>query len=136
MMETKNKKKIRNDIIFIGALLLVLAIISGCLLLFREKGSTVKVTVDGEIYGTYPLDKDQTIEIRTENGYNILVIEDGEAYIREASCPDGVCSSHEPIPSWFSNSIICLPNKVVVELDDNDSQGQNDNSGGLDINSK
>ena len=127
MTEIKNNKKIKNDIIFIAALLLVLAILGGCLLLFREEGRTVKVTVDGQLYGTYSLDQNQTVEIKTENGCNILVIENGTAKISEATCPDGVCSSHRPIR--FSNSsIICLPNKVVVAIN-----GEEKENGGLDI---
>lgn len=116
MTEIKNNKKIKNDIIFIAALLLILAIIGGCLLLFRKEGSTVKVTVDGQLYGSYSLNKNQTVEIKTENGYNLLVIENGTARIEEASCPDGICSSHRPI-CFSGSSIICLPNKVVVSVD-------------------
>ena len=72
----EKKKKIRNDIIFIAALLLVLTAIGACLLIFKKDGNIVEVTVDGELYGAYSLDKNQTIEIKTENGYNILVIEE------------------------------------------------------------
>ena len=46
---------------------------------------------------------------------NILVIENGKAYVNQASCPDGICSSHRPIGN-DGESIICLPNKVVVEI--------------------
>ncbi len=130
MTETKNKKKIRNDIIFITALLLVLAIIGGCLLLFRKEGNTVKITVDGQLFGTYSLDKNQTIEIKTEKGYNIVIIENGTVRVEEASCPDGVCSSHRPI-RFSGSSIICLPNKVVVSIDTEQQE-----EGGLDITSK
>lgn len=127
MTENKNSKKIKNDIIFIGALLLVLAVIGCFLLLFRKEGSTVKVTVDGKLFSTYSLEQNQTVEIKTENGYNILVIENGTVYIKEASCPDGICSSHRPI-RFANSSIICLPNKVVVSIDSN-----SENDGGVDI---
>lgn len=127
MTEIKNNKKIKNDIIFIAALLLVLAVLGAFLLLFRQEGSTVKVTVNGQIYGTYSLDKNQTVEIKTENGYNILVIENGTAYIKEASCPDGICSSHRPI-RFNNSSIICLPNKVVVAIN-----GEEKENGGIDV---
>ena len=126
-MTENNTKKIKNDIIFIGALLLVLAIIGGCLLLFRKEGNTVKVTVDGQTFGTYSLDKNQTIEIKTEKGYNLVVIENGTVRVEEASCPDGVCSSHRPI-RFGGSSIICLPNKVVVSIENKENDG-----GGLDI---
>ena len=67
-MTENNTKKIKNDIIFIVSLLLVLAIIGGCLLLFRKEGNIVKITVDGQLFGTYSLEKNQTIEIKTEKG--------------------------------------------------------------------
>ena len=126
-MTENNTKKINNDIIFIVALLLVLAIIGGCLLLFRKEGNTVKVTVDGQTFGTYSLDKNQTIEIKTEKGYNLVVIENGTVRVEEASCPDGVCSSHRPI-RFSGASIICLPNKVVVSIENKEND-----RGGLDI---
>ena len=126
-MTENNTKKIKNDIIFIVALLLVLAIVGGCLLLFRKEGNTVKITVDGQIFGTYSLDKNQTIEIKTEKGYNLVVIENGTVRVEEASCPDGVCSSHRPI-RFSGASIICLPNKVVVSIENEENDG-----GGLDV---
>ena len=126
-MTENNTKKIKNDIIFIVALLLVLAIVGGCLLLFRKEGNTVKVTVDGQTFGTYSLDKNQTIEIKTEKGYNLVVIENGTVRVEEASCPDGVCSSHRPI-RFSGASIICLPNKVVVSIENKEND-----RGGLDI---
>ena len=80
----------------------------------------MKVTVDGKFYGEYSLEQNRTVEIKTENGYNILVIENGTAYVKDASCPDGICVNHRPI-SKSGESIICLPNKVVVssKADDN-----------------
>lgn len=119
-MTENNTRKIKNDVIFIAALLLVLAIIGGCLLLFRKEGNTVKITVDGQLFGTYSLDKNQTIEIKTEKGYNIVVIENGMVRVEEASCPDGVCSSHRPI-RFSGASIICLPNKVVVSIENKEN---------------
>lgn len=108
-------KKSRNDIIFITALLIVTALAALALFLFRAEGDTVIVTVDGEFFGEYALSEDRTVEIIGENGRNLLVIQNGEASISEASCPDGICSSHRPI-SRSGESIICLPNKVVVEV--------------------
>lgn len=126
MTEIKNNKKIKNDIIFIAALLLILAIIGGCLLLFRKEGSSVKITIDGQPFGIYSLNENQTVEVRTEKGYNTVIIENGTVRVEEASCPDGICSSHRPI-RFSGSSIICLPNKVVVSID-----GEQ-NEGGLDI---
>ena len=81
--------------------------------LFRSGGDTVSVTVDGVLYGEYSLGDDRTVEIFSEGGYNILVIENGKAHVESASCPDGICAAHKPI-SRDGESIVCLPNKVVI----------------------
>lgn len=112
---SSGRRKIRNDIIFIFALLLLVSLASLALFLFRTPGDTVVVTVDGQKFGEYLLSEDKEIEIRRKGGYNLLVIEDGKAYVRHASCPDGICSSHSPI-QHDGESIICLPNRVVIEV--------------------
>lgn len=126
MKKEKNNKKLflRNDIILIAAILLVAAVGLLYLFVFRSVGDTVKVTVDGELYGVYSLSEDVVVDIITGEdgeGLNRLIIRDGKAYMEEASCPDGICVSHRPI---FRNgeSIVCLPNKVVVTVfTENDS---------------
>ncbi len=107
---------LRNDIIFIAAILLIAAVGLFYLYVLREGGDTVKVTVDGELYAVYSLDESVTEDVHSgENGVNRLVIKDGKAYIESATCPDGICVSHPPV---FRNgeSIVCLPNKVVVTV--------------------
>ena len=111
----KNGKKIKNDIILVSVLVGVVLLAILGILLFRKDGNTVKVTIDGKLFGEYSLDKDQTVEIKSDKGTNLLVIKDGKAYVEKASCPDGICSSHKPI-SYGGESIICLPNKVVIEV--------------------
>ena len=112
---SNGKRKLRNDIILISAILFIVLTAALGLFLFRKAGDTVTVTVDGRLFGEYSLSENRTVEIKNDNGYNLLVIEDGKAYVKEASCPDGICSSHRPVSS-DGESIICLPNKVVVEI--------------------
>ncbi|MCD8105206.1 MAG: NusG domain II-containing protein [Lachnospiraceae bacterium] len=102
-------------------LFLIVGVICAVLLIgrnyFQEEGASVVVEVDGEIYGTYSLNKNQTIMI---NDTNRLVIEDGEAYMAEASCPDGLCISQGHI-SASGTMIVCLPNRVVVQVIDSEA---------------
>ena len=111
----ENTRKRKNDAILIASLLLILTALALTLLLCAEEGDTVTVTVDKTVYGTYPLGRDAEIPIRSESGYNLLIIRGGEAFVENASCPDGICVSHRPIAS-DGESIICLPNKVVISV--------------------
>lgn len=116
----------RNDIILIS----VIVIISVALLLIwklvylkglkgqdTDSDACVKVTIDGRAYGTYPLSKDDTIEIKNGDGdvTNTLVIMGGVADMTSADCPDHLCVKQKAI-SKEGESIICLPNKVVVTV--------------------
>lgn len=113
----------RNDIILIS----VIVIISVALLLIwklvylngqdTDSDACVEVTIDGRDYGTYPLSKDDTIEIKNGDGdvTNTLVIKGGVADMTSADCPDHLCVKQKAI-SKEGESIICLPNKVVVTV--------------------
>ena len=120
MKDNKNisKHHFRNDIILIAVILLIAVIGLIYLFNFRATGDTVKVTVDGKVYGVYSLSKDITQDILTgkdDKQLNRLIIKDGKAYIETATCPDGLCVNHSPI-FRDGESIICLPNKVVVSI--------------------
>ena len=109
-------RRIRNDVIFIDALLAIVAVAAACLYFFRGEGDTVTVSVDGKVIATYPLDVDRVEDIRTDgDGLNRLIIKDGKAWVETASCPDGICAAHKPIHRE-GESIVCLPNKVVITV--------------------
>ena len=115
---TGGGRKFRNDLIFITAILVIVAIGAATLFFLRGEGSTVQVEVDGTVIGIYPLSVDREVEIITgENGeeLNLLVIKDGKATVTAATCPDGICAAHRPI-SREGESIVCLPHKVVVTV--------------------
>ena len=116
MKTNDNKRLRRNDVIFIAALLAVVAVVGACLYFFRGEGDIVTVSVDGTVIAAYPLDVDRVEDIRTgTDGLNRLVIRDGKAWIEHASCPDGICAAHKPIHRE-GESIVCLPNKVVITV--------------------
>ena len=116
MEKTEKKRLRRNDVIFVAALLAIVAVAGACLYFFRGEGDTVTVSVDGTVVATYPLNVDRVEDIRTEGGgLNRLIIKDGKAYVETASCPDGICAAHKPIHRE-GESIVCLPNKVVITV--------------------
>lgn len=116
-MEKKTRK---NDVILIGILLLA-ALLSYLGIRYYQgistKDAVAVVTVGEEEYGRFPLSQDITEKIEQPDGsYNILQIKNGKADIIEASCPDGICEKHNAVNKQ-NESIVCLPNKVVVEIE-------------------
>lgn len=103
----------KNDWILITAVLAVAVLFLG-IQLFRpqQKEGIVVVSTDGEEFGSWPLSEDRTVEIGAGNR---LVIEDGKADMVWADCPDKLCVNQKAI-FREGESIICLPNKVVVSI--------------------
>ena len=109
----KKHLKIKDIILVV----LILLVAGGAWLLhevLKDAGSGVAVIrVNGEVEGTYPLSEDR--EISVNGGTNILRIRNGKAKMIEADCPDQLCVNQRAV-SADNESIICLPNKVIVEI--------------------
>ena len=103
----------KNDWILIGIILFIICTSFVLSFFYIEKGkANVIISISGEVWGEYSLDEDQEIKI---NSGNVLEIKDGQAYMKKADCPDQICTEHAPIQT-DNEVIICLPNKVVVEI--------------------
>ena len=113
----KEKSRFRKkDVIIILSLVIVSAISFVLIYLVLPKnGDRVIITVEGEEYGTYPLSVDKEIEIKQKDKTNIIVIENGEVYMKEADCPDKLCIKMGK-KSKGGQNIICLPNKISAEV--------------------
>ena len=105
----------RNDWILIG-IIVGMAALFGMIQFLRPDSTDgmVRITVDGEVYGEYPLADDLDIQI---NETNHLSIKDGKATMTDATCPDQLCV-HQKAVSKDGESIICLPNKVIAIIID------------------
>ena len=107
-------------IVLLAALALVIML---CLDFEVSDGSYACVYVDAEPSGEYPLYEDREIVIEGYNGSrNVLVIEDGRAYMKEASCPDRLCM-HQGRIDKSGQTIVCLPNRVVIEIKNGEGGG-------------
>lgn len=109
------KKSYKNDIFLILFFLVIGLGAFAFMQLQGKNGAEVRVSVNNKEYGTYSLDKDQTITIGEDTWENILVIKDGKANMTKADCPDKICVNHAAI-SKKGETIVCLPHKVVVEI--------------------
>ena len=101
---------------------LVLLLVSSSLFFLttgREEGESVRVEVDGMEVARYPLNVDGRYSLN--GGSNILVIEDGKAYLEDADCPDKLCVRQGRIYRK-GETITCLPNKLIVTVEKKASQ--------------
>lgn len=84
-------------------------------------GETVSIYVDGKLYDEVPLDIDTTIIVDDGIHRNTIVVENEKAYVKEANCPDQICTRANPI---FKDKeiIVCLPNKVYIEINSKNNE--------------
>ena len=111
----------RLDFIIITAIILIAAALyfSG-ILKPGESGGYAVIYVDGSEIKRLPLSADTEYVIKSGGGENTLLIEEGKAKMISADCPDKVCVEHVPIYRQ-NESIICLPHKVVVEIENGEN---------------
>ena len=75
-----------------------------------------RVFRNNQLVGVYQLDRDQTITIGDKARPEMTIeIRHGRIRVAESDCPKGVCKHagwiHTP-----GRSIICVPNRVLIEL--------------------
>lgn len=148
------KKYIRKADIILFIVLVVVGIAASVALSMSHSAasSDAKVVIEsgGELFARYSLFEDTDIIVpapsskiaSTENDasaaeeaqgdectrydrYNEVVIKSGEVYVSEASCKNQVCVRHGHI-SKAGESIVCLPNRLVVRIENSEGGGYDD----------
>lgn len=83
----------------------------------RSLENYVVITVDGEkkkeiFFNTYI---EESFEVKTKYGTNVVEIKNGKVQIIEADCPDKICVKSKPIDHQ-GQMLVCLPHKVIVQI--------------------
>ncbi|WP_455258263.1 NusG domain II-containing protein [Peptoniphilus asaccharolyticus] len=85
----------------------------------------VVVSVNGQIEGKYTLsDKEQLYTIDNKYGKNTFAITNDGVHMVESSCKDQICI-HMGHITRAGESIICLPNRLIISLENKDSSNKN-----------
>lgn len=95
---------------------------------FSQDEKYVSIQVDGEEIKQILFDKqliDHEIPIESEFGYNLLELGDEKVRVTEASCPDQIDVKQGYI-SNVGETIVCLPNKLVIEIKGIEEDGEID----------
>ena len=106
--------KTKTWIILLAVLLIVCAGLSIWLLNSSKAADTAEIWVDGVLYKTVDLSKDQEFAVQSDHGTNTVTISSGKIAVTAADCPDHYCMKR-----GFCNSgaqIVCLPNRLVIKF--------------------
>ena len=108
---------IRKADIILAVLLIILGLIlSYTMISDNSTGNTVSITVDGKPYAHYPLGEDRNVDVSQNGHINKINIKDSTVSMEFSDCANQDCVLHNAI-SKTSETIVCLPNKVIVEIE-------------------
>lgn len=107
----------RLEVLIILITLALAGIIQGInhYIINNDSGKYVNIYKDGKLYTSLKINESKTIVIKDKEDYNIVVVENGKVYMKDANCKDKVCVN-SGIITGAGQSIICLPHKIVVEI--------------------
>lgn len=110
-------KKHKKDLLLIIIILIIAAVGFGANYFLQKKpAAELEISVDGKVIDVLDLAQDTEMTIEGWNGgTNHLIIQDGIAWVDEATCPDKVCV-HQGKVSLNRQMIVCLPNRMVATV--------------------
>lgn len=102
-------------LVILGVLASAAIVVTLILPRFQDEGEWARIRQDREVLYLAPLKEDKRLTIDYGDGYNVVVIENGQVRVDEASCPDQTCVRHKPT-SQTGDPIVCLPHRLEVEV--------------------
>lgn len=120
MKNPSGNRKLRADVIVVVSLLLLALVLYLALNSSRREGGVAVVRVNGVETERYSLLQNGSFPLN--GGTNILVIEDGYAWMSEANCPDHICVRQGKI-HYTGQVITCLPNRLTVTIEGGEDGG-------------
>ena len=112
----KDKTAIRDIVLVILLVVLAGGMYIGNQIMNRKPAVIVEVSVDGVVVEELDLSKDTEFVMKGyQGGTNTLVIEDGQVYITDATCPDKVCI-HQGKINRSGEMVVCLPNLMIAKI--------------------
>lgn len=81
----------------------------------KEENAVLEIRIAGDLYGTYSLSEDQTLEIHSSYGNNTLTISGGTAVMTASDCRNLICVRSGGI-SEPGQMIVCLPHRLNAEI--------------------
>lgn len=112
---------------------LIILLSSGIFLMSRNTvveaaEKQVVISVDGKVEGRYTLSENENKSYTIDNkfGKNTFTITNDGVHMTESSCKDKICM-HMGHITEIGDSIICLPNRLIISLESADKNNQQEN---------
>lgn len=80
----------------------------------REEGTSVIITLKGEVIAEYDLKEDREFSVEGEYK-NDIVIKDNKIFVKSSDCGNKACVKQGSI-SKSGQSIVCAPNGTVITI--------------------
>lgn len=109
----------KNDLKMILIVVSIVFILFLICFLNKEKATTALVYYESNLILTIDLDIDGEYVVQGDNGEVIIKVLDKKIKVESENSPYHLCSKQGYI-SNAGESIICLPNKIIIELPNND----------------
>lgn len=102
----------KGDFVIIVSILVTFALSIVFLSSFSKQGTRVVISQNNEVIYNKSITENQTIK----TGTNVIIVQDGVVRMQHSSCKNQICVKSTEI-SKKGETIICLPNKVIVEIE-------------------
>ena len=118
----------KKNLVILGVIAVLIVVLAAAALLMPKSASVsgeseILITVDGKEWRRVPLSQPQTVAVEQEDGSrNEIVVTSEGAYMAFSSCDNQLCvhMGEVTLDNWETRPnqafIICLPNRVSVEL--------------------
>lgn len=111
--------------VIIGVAILLAAAAAGLAIFaiimnIERKNPTAEVYVNGVLIRKESLSRDIEFTVESENGVNVVKIENGSVRVAFADCPDKVCVERGAV-SGGAVPIVCLPHRVEIRIVDGEN---------------
>ena len=114
----------RKTFLFIAIVVLIAIVgyLGARFLLPSGSADRVIIRQDGKIVFDVPLNKNTEIPVHSQWGYNLIEVQDGSVWVKEADCPDKLCISQGHMDAQnittraMGSTIVCLPHRLSITL--------------------
>jgi len=110
------------DRILIGCLVALIFLSSIALHNLSPKGRWVRIRIHNQTYYQFPLSEDRRVVIKEGGVFMVVVIRGERAWVEKSNCPRQICV-HSGKIGQVGQSIVCVPNRVVVSIEGSSGEG-------------